>query len=132
MPSEDARNDKVYVAGAKGQLTPIKTKVWNLGRAAEAEEVLAETTFKWLARLPDDVRPMMLARRFPRIANKIGNLWRRVARCEEYLDSLVIDERNGRRGFPPEVAQELTKLRTYYAELHPAGKTPWDFVELGK
>ncbi len=70
----------------------------------------------------------MLARKFPRIANSIAQLWRRVARCEEYLDSLVVDQRGDRSGFPPNVAQELTALRNYYAELHPPQGSTWDLV----
>ena len=40
------------------------------------------------------------------------------ARCEEYLVTLVVDLRGDRTGFPPEVARELTALRSYFTELH--------------
>ena len=76
--------------------------------------------------LPAAVRPVVLARKFPRIANSIAELWRRVARCEEYLDTLVVDLRGDRTGFPLEVAQELAALRGYYAELHPQNRSAWD------
>ncbi len=72
------------------------------------------------------VRPAVLARKFPRIANSIAELWRRVARCEEYLDTLVVDTRGNRSGFPLEVAQELAALRGYYAVLHPQSRSVWD------
>jgi hypothetical protein len=97
-------------------------------RTQPNDNVLLNTTVTWLARLPNDVRPMVLAGRYPRIANNISNIWRRVARCEEYLDALVVDGRGNRKGFPPDVAQELNNLRGYYAELHPANCSGWDQV----
>ena len=97
-------------------------------RAAQVSAVLSDETSRWLAELPADVRPLHLARRFPRIANSIADLWRRVARCEEYLDTLVVDLRGDRSGFPAEVAHELTALRNYYTELHPHKGTSWDLV----
>ena len=98
-------------------------------RADQENDVLLNTTLTWMARLPKDVRPMVLARRFPRIANRIAESWRLVARCEEYFDALVVDSRGNRKGFPPEVAQELTNLRGFYAELHPDNHgSAWDRV----
>jgi len=94
--------------------------------------VVLDTTVAWMASLPYAARPNELARRFPRIANSIAELWRRVARCEEYLDSLLVDQRGARRGFPPAVAHELGALRAYYAELHPSKQSAWDMVERGK
>ena len=96
-------------------------------RAHQQNNVLLNTTLTWMARLPKNVRPMVLARRFPRVANRIAESWRLVARCEEYLDTLVIDRRGHRKGFPPEVAQELTNLRGFYADLHPDNHgSGWD------
>ena len=101
---------------------------WMRARTQQDDNVLLNTTVTWLARLPKDVRPMVLTRRYPRIANNIANIWRRVARCEEYLDTLVVDRRGNRKGFPADVAQELGNLRRYYAELHPANRSNWDHV----
>ena len=101
-------------------------------RAPQQKSRLSELTFAWLATLPPTVRPVELPRRFPRIANSICALWRRVAQCEEYLDSLIVDQRGGRQGFPADVAQELTTLRDYYAQLHPGARSTWDFVERSK
>ena len=101
-------------------------------RAHQENNVLLNTTLTWMARLPKDVRPMMLAGSYPRIANSIAESWRRVARCEEYFDTLVVDSRGNRKGFPPEVAQELTNLRSFYAELHPDNHgSGWDRVDAG-
>ena len=101
---------------------------WMRARIQKNDNVLLNTTGTWLARLPKDVRPMELAGRYPRIANNIADIWRRVARCEDYLDTLVVDRRGNRTGFPPDVAQELNNLRGFYAELHPATRSGWDQV----
>ena len=55
-------------------------------RAPQGSAVLLDETSRWIAELPANVRPIALARKFPRIANSIAELWRRVASCEEYLD----------------------------------------------
>ncbi len=95
-------------------------------RSYQKNSVLLDTTVSWMAGLPEDLRPLVLAWRFPRIANSIADLWRRVARCAEYLDTLVVDRRGGRTGFPPDVEQELVTLRAFYAELHPDNHRHWD------
>jgi hypothetical protein len=97
-------------------------------RAPQGSVILLDATTLWMAELPPAVRPITLARKFPRIANSIADLWRRVARCEEYLDTLVVDLRGDRSGFPPAVAQELAALHGYYAELHPRNRSEWDLV----
>ncbi len=99
---------------------------WMRARTQQNNDVLLNTTLTWLARLPKEVRPMVLAGRYPRIANNIAGIWRRVARCEEYLDTLVVDRRGNRTGFPPDVAMELNNLRGFYAELHPSNRSCWD------
>jgi hypothetical protein len=45
----------------------------------------------------------------PRISNRIQQLWG-TPDCEEYLNSLVIDTRGNRKGFPPTVLEELLYL----------------------
>ena len=101
-------------------------------RNPDAAPVLLDTTVAWMAELPYAARPSELARQHPRIANSIAELWRRVARCEEYLDALLVDQRGDRKGFPPAVAHELTALRVHYAELHPSNRSTWDLVERSK
>ena len=97
-------------------------------RTSQTSSVLTDETSRWIAGLPPDVRPVTLARKFPRIANSIAELWRRVARCEEYLATLVVDQRGDRSGFPPDVARELTALCNYYTVLHPQQGSTWDLV----
>ena len=98
-------------------------------RARTPEEPLLNITRTWLASLPEDVRPVELARQFPRIANRLRHLWKQVARCEVYLDALLVDRRGTRKGFSEKISHELEALREYYALLYPNGRTTWDLVE---
>ena len=127
--------EKVSIASARqeldGQGKRVDAPERSRQRAPQHDAVLLDATRLWMDGLPAAVRPVELARRFPRIANSIAELWRRVARCEEYLDSLVVDLRGDRTGFPLEVAQELAALRGYYAELHPQHRSAWDLEARG-
>ncbi|MEO8302664.1 MAG: hypothetical protein ABI724_00955 [Betaproteobacteria bacterium] len=123
---EDAR--KAY----DGEAKHAKKADHTAERARDPSPVLQDTTVAWIAELPIEVRPLALARQFPRIANGICDMWRRVARCEEYLEALVVDRRGDRGGFPADVAQELTALKNFYAELHPSDRSTWDLVERSK
>ena len=114
--------EKVSIADVRQELErqrkPVDDRARIAQRAPQSRAVLLDTTTLWMAELPQAVRPVNLARKFPRIANSIAELWRRGARCEEYLVTLVVDLRGDRTGFPPDVAQELTALRSYFTELH--------------
>ena len=112
-----------------GQPRPADERTWIRHRTYQQNNVLLNTTVTWMAGLPEDVRPAALVRRFPRIANSIADLWRRAGRCEEYLESLVVDRRGNRTGFPRDVAEELTKLRSFYAELHPDDRSACDLAD---
>lgn len=101
-------------------------------RAPQFPERVRDETLRWLMALPEHVRPVELTRRYPRIANKIAGLWRQVARCEQYLDGLVVDRRGGRKGFPLAVANELAVLRRHYAALHPNGNAVWEMEGKGR
>jgi hypothetical protein len=94
--------------------------------APPGSDVLLDETSRWIAELPANVRPIALARKFPRIANRLAELWRRVASCEEYLDTLVVDARRNRPGFPPDVAQELTALQPLHRQTR--SRVRWDLV----
>ena len=125
--------EKVSVADVRKELDESRKKVEEGRRAgqrsSQASAVMSDEASRWLAELPVEVRPVECARRFPRIVNSIADRWRRVAQCEEYLDSLVVDLRGDRTGFPQVVARELQTLRGYYVDLHPKRGSAWDFVE---
>ena len=86
-------------------------------RADEAgDSTLKDSTFKWLALLREDLRPMVTARQYARIVNRIADLWGHCEYTRLYFQSLLIDRRKGRKGFPPEVRNELEVLQNYYFE----------------
>jgi len=83
-----------------------------LRRAAPADIPLRRTLM-WVASLPSTVQPTVLVRRFARIANVIATTWADPKTFNAYMESLLIDTRGNRRGFPPEVLAELVALRHY-------------------
>jgi len=77
---------------------------------------LRPRTIKWLATLPADIRPMRAARAYPRIVNRMGDLWSHCEYTRLHFQSLLIDRRSERQGLRPEVIQEIIALQTYYFE----------------
>ena len=77
-------------------------------------EVLLPRTFRWLARLPREARPMELSRLFPRIANLLAAHWAEPDATHVYLDDLLVDRRGGRQGFPTIVNAELLEFKMLY------------------
>ena len=75
---------------------------------------LLSSTIDWLASLPPNLRPLALATKFPRVANRIAKEWGETGACRRDFDDLVYDKRGTRRGFPPDVYVELLALRDYY------------------
>ncbi len=51
-----------------------------------------------------------LEQEFPRIVEQITLLWSSPIAAQEYLQSLVFDERGNRHGFPFQVASDLMML----------------------
>ena len=94
----------------------MKPKDWSAKRQAlDAEQIrINKDVLAWLEQLPPEVRPKELAIQYPRIFNKIVELWRRPLLCEKYLDELLMDERGTRKGFPEDVATELTVLKNHF------------------
>jgi hypothetical protein len=80
------------------------------------DKVLNDRAFKWLAALPSDVRALTTARQYPHIVNRIADLWGHCEYTRLYFQSLLIDRRSGRKGFPPDVRKELEGLQHYYFE----------------
>ena len=96
-------------------------------RQRNGEEPLLGVTRAWIASLPADIRPGQLARQYPRILNRLRHLWKQTARCEAYMDSLLVDRRpTPREGFPHRIVEELELLRDYHASLYPRAPSLWD------
>lgn len=81
-------------------------------RAARPQDLYPSTlAMAWLADLPRAAVPRLLAHDYPRIANRLALCWRDPALAILVLDSLLVDRRGGRQGFPDAIAQELRRLR---------------------
>ena len=91
---------------------------WRAAReqADASDGALHDRTFKWLATLPADIRPMATGRAYPRVLNRIGDLWGHCEYTRLHFQSLLIDRRKGRKGFPPEARRELEALQQHYFE----------------
>jgi hypothetical protein len=100
---------------------------WDLARRAPRVEdaLLLADTRDLLGHLPPAVRPQQLPLQYPRIANRIKELWPHTAQLKGFLEGLVEDARGGRRGFSPLVDEELHALRLYIDQRQEPFDTRW-------
>jgi hypothetical protein len=94
-------------------------------RAAPVASLLPNTQ-RWLDALPSRVQPHALSKLYPRIANLIAAMWADTEALRGYFDELLADRRRGRKGFPPDVFNDLRVLRDYHAALYPNAMGKWD------
>jgi len=100
----------------------------NLRRRHPLNEPLP-ATIRWVAKLPDEVRPIELLKTFPRIANALARVWNQPAECRSYMEDLIVDRRGNRSGFPVEVLENLLTLRDYYLGRYPKLPLPRDGLD---
>lgn len=105
------QSDAIHVALLRAQAPDWKSK---RAPAAHLNQELSLKAFKWLAAQPAHVRPHALARHYPRIVNRLAEIWQRPLQCESFLDELMMDKRGSRNGFPRDVAREIAALKTYF------------------
>lgn len=91
-------------------------------RAAGGQELLGLHAVRLLQVLPAEMRLVALRGEYPRILNHIAALWDEPKALARYFDSLLMDSRGGRGGFPFRVIAELAELRNYRARL---GRRRW-------
>lgn len=136
--NDPLRFEKVSIEDAKKVLesTPaeiVKSEVqdWRWARTFLPPARLTETTQAWLAGLPETVRPTELAAKYPRIANKLCEVWRDRDACERWFQELTHDRRvvgsnkERRQGFPGNIPQEIATLRKHYFNPD-ASTTHWE------
>lgn len=98
-----ARERAARVAGRYGRKPP---SLQDRSLTPEAQQ--------WMQSLPPPARPQELASRFPRICNRIVSIWDDGEAMESCFNSLLVDHRGGRQGFPPQVGSELIRLHVFY------------------
>jgi hypothetical protein len=94
------------------------------GANAQPMQEIKPETMQWVVRLPVDLRPTAL-RDFPHVLNKLAELWSDDEACGTYLESLLLDDRGGRQGFPPAALSELIALNLHnHGSIGAAGQKP--------
>ena len=79
-----------------------------------ADRELKVYGIKFLAALPVAVRPLKLGERYPRIVNTLGLLRAQPPSFRAYFDDLFVDTRGDRQGFPPDIKEELARLKIFF------------------
>lgn len=93
---------------------------WERRSPSVEDEQLTSATAHWLDSLPADVRPIRLPADFPRIANALCRLWPATPALDLYFEEKEFSLREGRRGFPPFIKQELLALHVHSLHSRPA------------
>jgi hypothetical protein len=92
----------------------LKQKLMARRQSNQLPATLNEASYAWIMYIPKTTRPLVLAQQYPRILNRIVELWKRPLKCDDYLEELIIDKRGDRQGFPNAITDELTKLKEYF------------------
>lgn len=76
-----------------------------------------------------DRYPHKLEARFPHVVERLATLWG-TAELRPFMDALLIADRPGRQGFPPDVATEIFRLETLLDESgeQEMTRTGWDLA----
>lgn len=87
------------------------------GRRRSQPVILDDAAVHWIAGLPAEARPHRIALHFPHIANRFAQVWHSPNLTTAYFDELMLDRRGDRKGFPSDVALELTVLKRHHDEI---------------
>jgi hypothetical protein len=78
----------------------------------------------------EELYPHFIEEHFPRVFQKIVELWE-TENIDSYLSDLIVDKRSDhRQGFPEEAVHEIFLISNYFTTLHGLGRTSgaWDDV----
>ena len=78
---------------------------------AESERSLTRKAQEWVSALPPGLHPAQMCAMYPRLVNRLSMCWSDPVLTQRVFDDLLLDRRGGRRGFSPQVAAELLRLR---------------------
>ncbi len=87
-------------------------------RARQRPTELESAAITWIAKLPREVQPRELGHRYPRIVNKLAQMWGNGSQVDNYLNELLLDARGSRSGFPKPVRDELLILRSHSRRIY--------------
>ena len=97
----------------------ISPEYWSKVRRSPkpSDRALTGRSMKWLAELPEEVRPVQAMQRYPRVINAVVEVWHDADGRDEAFENLLNDKRKGRRGFPIDIERELSALCLYASVL---------------
>lgn len=72
------------------------------------------------------VRLERTAATFPHVVERLAAAWDRPTDAARLIDTLVLDDRGDRQGFPPDVVRELVALQSHLRSVSGPGRVdPW-------
>ena len=104
---------------------PVNADGFLVLRAPQPAEELSAAAFRWLAKLPEALRPIETGRQYARIVNRMATASSHPLRLLDYLNSLMISDRPSRQGFPPEVGREIAALHQHFSDQLPPSADVW-------
>lgn len=106
-------DEPMTIRGGSGYVAP--PPFYRRRPETDRDKRLTPDAFQWLHEMPRHERPIQLALQFPRIVNKLADIWPDNMATTAYLQELLVDLRGNRRGFPAPVIGDLMRLRAYQA-----------------
>ncbi len=94
-------------------------------RGKQPAESLSADALKWMAQLPEEIQPRKTAEKYARVVNRLAETAAVPIKLNHLLLTYLIDNRGGRKGFPPDVRTELFELQKYVQEKWPEVVDPW-------
>ena len=97
-----------------------------LARLPASARHLSPDAQRILASLPPNIELECTCTQYPQAIEKLLKHWRNPFEFRSVLDSLVIDGRGGRQGFPFDIVNELGALREFYdSYVSPIRSSAW-------
>jgi hypothetical protein len=88
---------------------------------------LSGEALRLLVKLDAKVAVHELSARFPRVLNRIAEVWNKPEQADRCFDELLLHSRGVRQGFPQAVVGEIVSLRHYYlTRMCPKRADPWE------
>ncbi len=94
---------------------------------AQPSVELTGEALRLLVKLDAKVELGELSARFPRVLNRIAEVWNKPQHADRYFDELLLYSRGVRQGFPQSVISEITSLRHHHLmRMCPKRVDPWE------
>ena len=97
---------------------------------AQRSSELSGAALRLLVSLDTRVHLSVVPAQFPRVLNKIAEVWDQPVEADRVFNELLLDGRGGRQGFPALVIDEISRIRAYHLSVYPKKIDPWDQTHL--